>query len=568
MTRVAAIGLDATEWTVAQRLMAEGKLPNLASLCDRSAKAQLRNVVPYRSEQVWTQFLTGKRSTDISYYSTETFDPATYASWCQGAFLGDPFYADSSLKTIAFDLPHSSLSRKVEGLQVTAWGAHGPQYPRASLPSGLVTQLDERFGAHPAFDNDFDLGWFDDNYINSLTDALHVGARGRVAASMWLQEQLPDWELFITSMSEIHSAGHHFWHGVDPSHPLHVHASAPLAGRRFEEVATTVDAELGRLVDSLPEDTVLMVFALHGMLPADDLPSMVLLPELLHRRHFGKALLKPGIDPAEWRKAGYPFVIPESKDAWAVMTWLRSHFDGTPRERIRNAVRRQAPTGLLEWARQRTGRPAAYPLGELREPIPAETWATPEEIAANSGARKEIDWQPAYWYRPYWSQMPFFALPTFTDAHIRINLKGRERDGIVEREDYEKACDEAVRVLHQIRNPRTGEPVIADVLRVRAEDPMDPDGPDSDLLIVWSEALDSIAHPDVGIVGPVPFMRTGAHTSNGFLMVSGAQIDPVDLGVREATDLPPTILDLLGQKPPTGMVGESLAAEIRSAALS
>ena len=92
-------------------------------------------------------------------------------------------------------------------------------------------------------------------------------------------------------MSEPHSAGHHMWHGIDPSHPLHQAPTAEQARRRLIEVYDAVDAEIGRLIDGLPADTSVAVFAVHGMQPnANDVPSMVLLPELLHRITFGTAL--------------------------------------------------------------------------------------------------------------------------------------------------------------------------------------------------------------------------------------------------------------------------------------
>lgn len=46
-------------------------------------------------------------------------------------------------------------------------------------------------------------------------------------------------------------------------------------------------------------------------------------------------------------------------------------------------------------------------------------------------------------------------------AHIFINLKGRDPHGIVEPEDYEKVQEEIIRALMNMRNPETGEQVVA-----------------------------------------------------------------------------------------------------------
>ena len=133
---------------------------------------------------------------------------------------------------LAFDVPHTVLSAEVEGIQVTAWGAHSPQYPRASLPAGLLTEIDRRFGAHPAFDADTQAGWYHEAYTDALTEALRLGARKRADAVIDLAATHPDWDLLVTVFGEPHSAGHQFWHGWDVSHPLHdVEAARPTAAR-------------------------------------------------------------------------------------------------------------------------------------------------------------------------------------------------------------------------------------------------------------------------------------------------------------------------------------------------
>lgn len=46
-------------------------------------------------------------------------------------------------------------------------------------------------------------------------------------------------------------------------------------------------------------------------------------------------------------------------------------------------------------------------------------------------------------------------------AHIFINLKGRDPQGIVEPEDYHKVQQEIIRALYDMKNPETGESVVA-----------------------------------------------------------------------------------------------------------
>lgn len=167
--RVAAIAIDAAKWSVVDRLMRGGRLPHLRAVAERCARARLRNVEVYRSELVWVQFLTGKGAADHRWRGQIHFDAATYSAYGRGTLDAAPFYAQGlEVPVVAFDLIHSVIAGGVEGDQVTAWGAHSPQYPHSSRPAGLLAEIDRRFGTNPAFGNDLDIGWYEPALSNPL----------------------------------------------------------------------------------------------------------------------------------------------------------------------------------------------------------------------------------------------------------------------------------------------------------------------------------------------------------------------------------------------------------------
>jgi predicted AlkP superfamily phosphohydrolase/phosphomutase len=552
--RVVAVGLDAMERTLVEPLMAAGALPNLAALRDRSVRCHLSNTVAYRSELPYTQFLTGKDGGANQYWTTVSFDPTTYDVATVGALDARPFYAlGTDTRVVQFDVPHSVLAEDVSGIQVTGWGCHSPQYPRAARPEGMLREIDARFGPHPAWGNDSEPGWYEPDYIEALTDALRIGAHRRVDVLAWLQRRVPDWDLILTVMSEPHSAGHHLWHGVDPNHPLHHAATSELARQRLLDTYQAVDAAVGRLLDSLPEDVATVVFALHGMQPNEnDLPSLVLLPELLHRLWKGRPLLRDG-DQTAWAAGGFEPLVPPRHRRW--IAHMQAAFAGRLRDDPTHRLRTLTPEPLLNLARRATGRFVPPPVGQLDWPVPPETDLPIEEIRQ---WREHLKWQVPTWYRRHWPTMPAFVLPTFSDGHVRINLSGRERDGIVPADEYRAVGELVVDIVRRCRDPRTGEPVLEDVLWTHGDDPFDPEAPDADLVFLWRHPIDAFEHPDVGTVGPFPFMRTGEHSSNGFAFVSAPHLEPQDLGNRSALDVTPTILRLLGHEPPADMQGSSL----------
>jgi hypothetical protein len=553
MPRVAAVAIDAAEWWYVERLMDQGRLPNLAAVRARSASFPLRSPMAYRSELSWARFLSGQEPFDArNWAASMTFDPATYTLASTAASRARPFYAfGPGTKVIALDLIHCALADDVDGPQVVAWGSHSPQYPRSSRPAGLLTEIDERFGLNPVFENDSFPAWYDPEYLDVFGRGSVTAVDRRAEIGTWLLEEHPDWELFLMCISEVHTGSHLLWHGVDEASPLHGTSTSDQAGRAMDDILIAADRAIGRIVAALPEDASLLVFAFHGAMPADDLLCTVLLPELLLRHHTGRALLASP-DTAQWRAEGCPPVLPPADYPWG--EYLVDQFADGPKQQVRRALRRRMSRATFERLRGLAGRTPTESPARLPRPIPPESLDPLAELAR---FEQPIDYQVAAWYRRHWPSMRSFALPTFADGHVRLNLRGRERDGLVAIEDYTSACDEVVRLLADCRDARTGAPVLQDVIRVRQDDPLDPDGPESDLLVIWDAPSDAVEHPTLGVIGPFPHLRTSHHTNHGFALVSGPGVEPGAFEERSTVDLTATVLDLLGRSA-DDVVGRSL----------
>jgi predicted AlkP superfamily phosphohydrolase/phosphomutase len=153
---------------------------------------------------------------------------------------------------------------------------------------------------------------------------------------------------------------------------------------------------------------------------------------------------------------------------------------------------------------------------------------------------------PATRYQPCWSEMDAFALPSFYDGRIRLNLCGRERLGRVAPSDYEKRCDALAQLVAECSDPRTGEPVAAAVERL-ARDPLGAGETEADLIVNWRGSPLGLSHPRLGLVGPAPYRRPGGHTGGrgvGYLALP--ELPPGDHGLRSAFDVVPTLLELCG----------------------
>ncbi len=122
--------------------------------------------------------------------------------------------------------------------------------------------------------------------------------------------------------------------------------------------------------------------------------------------------------------------------------------------------------------------------------------------------------------------MKAFVIPSFSDCHIRLNVKGRERDGILDPAEYATACDQIEAELRLLVDPRTGGPIVNEVLRIRSDDPMAEIGPSPDLVVTFHHVTDVVEHPALGLIGPAPLMRMGEHTPEGWAVIRTPDGEP------------------------------------------
>jgi predicted AlkP superfamily phosphohydrolase/phosphomutase len=541
--RVLAIGLDGLEVGFADRLMAAGELPALAELRRRSACFRLDHGPAQRAGLAWEQVASGLSPDAGRRWAAVEFDPTTYDAWQEGARF-TPWWEGLDRRVLVFDTPYVDLRRARNTHGVVAWGAHDPGTIRAGRPDGLLAEFEQRFGRYPASQWTYGRPFPSSAHTEAMGDALSRALDLRSRAACWLStDRLPDWDLFIAVVGEVHGAVEGLWHGVDPSHPHHGHPSAAAAYRALVEVHRALDRMVGELM-SAQGDAALVAFNMGGMgVNKSDVLSMVLLPELLYRHAFGQPLLTV---PEEW--AATPGRVPIVKDG---ESWSDSSEAWVPSVSGEESAP-LASEALVSLAR-RLPRPVKGVLKGVRAAV--ASWRSHHEPTA----RQDLHWQPALRYRHHWPGMPAFALPSFYDGRIRINLQGRERHGTVAPSRYEETCRELETMLRECRDPRTGEPVVDFIERASTRDPLALTGSEADLIVVWRGVVAALEHPHWGLIGPVPLLRTGGHTGPyGMAYVAAPGLEPGDRGVRSAFDVAPTIVSLLGDQAPAHMSGKSL----------
>lgn len=532
MQRVLAIGLDGYEESLERQLIEAGELPALARLRDRSARYLLDHGPAQRSGLAWEHVSTGLSPEGAGRWAALHFDPKTYSVWQEGTRLS-PFPARLKSRTVVFDAPYFDLAQAPEVRGVVGWGAHDPGIPHAARPDVLLPEFETRFGRYLAENWIYGVVWASVERARQMGDLLAQSVSQRARAARWLLgERLPDWDLALVVVSEAHSAIEGLWHGVDHTHPLHQMPSAGPAREGLLAVYRGIDRLVGELEADFP-DAALVVFSMGGMGPNySDTASMVLLAELMYRHAFGDSLLQ---QPDAWTGATTLPSLGEEQD-WAV------------------AIHETFPADTLARAPILAARPFRTPLEKV-----LQRFFPQPEPAEDSYLRRSAGWIPAMLYQPHWHSMPAFALPSFYDGRIRINVSGRERRGRVPIPKYEAKCDEIESLLLDCRDPATGDKIVDRVERVAGRDPRTLGATESDMVVVWKGTFCALDHPTLGRVGPIPFRRPGGHTGPyGMAYLSNVGLKAGDMGVRSSFDVVPTLIDLLGEPLPEGLSGASL----------
>ncbi len=540
---VIVIGLDSADPHVIEEWINNGELPVLAGLRDRGTYGRLENFEAFSAETPWTTFATGCAPSTTGYWSPLKFIEGSYDVTTQAAFDYEefpPFYVNPDLKCAIFDVPQVRIDPRVNGIQISAWGAHSAQVPRESLPTNLYSDIVERYGVHPLLDRDFAV-CTDIKTTLSLEDGLLEGIRRRGEICHDLLKQEP-WDLFMTVFGEAHSAGHNFWQLSQKDHPLYEQLRPKVDHDPMLTTFQGMDKAIGRILEAAPDDATVIVFSAHGMgANTMDLPSATFLPELMYRYSFpGKTALAAG-------EYGAPLSDPIVDMDWKF--WERHVWNTKSGSLFQKMMRKITPNQLI--AR----------LEPYFEDVSGTTDLIPPVTLAERGT--SVAFEPATWFTPLWPKMKAFALPSFSEGYVRVNLKGREPDGIVEPDEYDTVCDEIVQKINALTCARTGKKMAREIIRTRqAGNNRDPKLPDADIIVLWQEeyATDVVESKEFGRIGPVPHYRAGSHRHDGFVLAAGAGIPQSwsSDSIGHAMDLPATILQMANVDIPSHIEGHPL----------
>lgn len=474
---VLVVGIDSAEHSLIWRMIEQDELPVLKSLLAAGKWIRLESPAAIGTSSVWPTFMTGEDPEVHGIYSEWCWEPATMSvRWLSEHDL-QPFWeplADAGNSIGILAVPFMPLVGLADGFEISE---SEPYVRLDNNPQARVTGLTDLVNAEAARKSLTNArvsvsGPEDFKNLQKLASGSHEGIklRGKLAEQL-LSRTKPD--LSVIVFTETHESGHCLWQTVEPEDPLFQEDSL----QKLRDVKPTlktiyqeVDHQIGKLIDVVGKRATILVFALHGMSPARGVPTFL-----------APLMIEAGFSPISNRNS-------QSLSGRVA--------------RLAASVKRLTPARIKRLYYKSLPRSTVLKL------------ATPTIL-------------PQY----DWSRTRAFSLVTEQHGSIRINLVGREAEGIVPVAEYAEACREVEQWLHTLITI-DGKPLAKRVIRMTESGEQALERRIPDVIVHWEDV--AFRSPLRIKDSPIDFFPDGnrylsQHTSEGFCILKS----DCDTGVVE-----------------------------------
>ncbi|MBU0493079.1 MAG: alkaline phosphatase family protein [Chloroflexi bacterium] len=503
--RVFVLGLDGATLDRIQLLLDEGKLPNFARLVAGGAHGPLTTTIPPVTAPAWSSFMTGKNPAQHGLYDFMKRRPGTYypipvSSRDRDAPAIWDIAGAAGRPVIVLNVPVTYPPHPVNGYMITGMLTpnNAPDAERA-YPPELMQELRDQVGEYVIYPRKV----YAKGRVDEFLQELYYTAGQRIKAVRYLMRHKP-WDFFMVVFNETDTIQHGAWGVSDPQWHDYDPAEHEQYGNPINDYYERMDEVLGEILDELDDNTTLFIMSDHG---AGPVYQFLYVNNFLERRGFMRFRRNP---------------ITLGKV-------LMFRLGITARTVYKFLIR----IGLGGLRRSMDKRRGGY--AKLR--------------------RYFVSFADVDWGRTQAYAMGYIG-------QVFLNVQGREPEGAVAPADYNSVREEIIAALRQLKDPKTGEPLIEDIYRKEeiyhgAYMDIAPD------IVFMPRNLEAIAFGDFefpsNTVLEPSYAISSHHRMNGIFFAYGAGVRP-GLRVEDAhiLDLAPTILHVMGLPVPADMDGRVL----------
>ena len=523
--RVLLIGLDAGDRELIEQWENEGLLPNISRMRAQGTWAQLHTTAEVLHVSAWPSIFTGTTPDKHGLYHAYVMQPGHQTplrprpDLCPVPFVWKTL-DEHGKRCIVVDAFLTCPLKNFRGAQIIDWGSWTWFWQQTILPEALASEIAARFGPYPAEDHS-KVGMTPPPDPEGFRERLLAAVAKKAEVTQWLM-QSRDWDFFLVVFGECHPAGHYFWHFHDTSYVAHPQGSSAELRTALRDVYIALDRAVGQLLDCAGAETIVCLISGDGMGP--NYSGSHILTRLLEKM---RLLNDPG---------------------------------GTPDAQSAAATASAQTPGKAKARRDL--------LGTLRGLIPksARVAISRTLLPRSVNEKLSLRWKTA---SIAWERTRAFVIENANEGFIRINLAGREPEGIVRPgEEYQRLCDALFDTANSMTNPANGRRAVHNVHRPQVEyhGPCREQMPD--IVITWDPGArvttslntnaHGVTHGEHAGCEVAPYY-TGNHRPNAFAAIVGPGVAPGRvLEGASILDIAPTILARFGITAPDYMDGRVL----------
>jgi predicted AlkP superfamily phosphohydrolase/phosphomutase len=498
--------LDGATPELLERWTKEDKLPFLKHIMQTGVYGKLRSVYPPISPAAWTTFATGYNPGKHGVYDFRDYDNRRYSCFADTIVDSNSFAGKSIWDLVGaagqrvgvVTVPVTYPAWKVNGFMISGYPT--PDTGKSyTYPPELAKTIPPLVG--------------DAAFFKSATHHVLLKEMNRLmhlCTDVSIQEMKKDeYSLFIMVVGATDRAHHDWWKYIDPAHPAYDPQQAELYSNLILEVYQAADACVGKFLEAIDEQTTVIVMSDHG---GGAHPAFY-----FHTNHLLRTLdlLRPNAK-ATVGKGGL-------KDAFK--QFYRSKIRRFP---YLEKVYRSLPQSLKRMATN----------------IDAQTMMNLDVV----------DWKHTKAYR----------FPMYPPVEgIMINVAGRQPEGCVQPgEEYEALRTRILEAARDLRDPRTGEPIVLEAYRREEVYHGERLETAPDLILVTRDSYKGGTSIDE-LVSDVPLdvlsKLSGVHRMDGIILSQGPHMrHNATIEGAGIIDVAPTILYTLGMPIPSDMDGKPL----------
>lgn len=516
MPPVLIIGLDGGSFDLIRPWVAQGKLSNIARLMNSGTTGNLKSTVPPMTFPAWNAFMTGKNPGKHGVFDFMERKRGTFNLEIKNA-------GHRKCDTIWKIASAADRRCAVIGVPVT----YPPEEINGVMISGFDAPfLDERIMYPRELFHELNekVGEYivsaqfsrelKEGNIEKALDALLTAVDRKAETAKYLMKKGP-WDLFMIVFGETDAVMHHFWKYHDPHSPQRV-GDEEVNVDPIYEIYKRIDEHIGDLLNLSGEDATVIVMSDHGAGGAGD--KVVYINRFLEQN----GLLTFQHDSS------------------------RKYFSKTL-DTLKFFIRTVLPA---KWLKQLLYNPEGMGL----------KWEAKLRFSS-------IDWSRTLVYA---EETPYYP-------NLRVNLKGREPEGTVEKDDYLSVINKTIEVLNNWKDPESGKKVVTKAYIKEDIYRGDYIENSPDILISWNytegysylfrpsftaktrESIEKLSRQEMKKMPDFMLKRSGSHREEGVFIIQGKGIKPgTPVDKVELIDLAPTILHIMGIPIPLDLDGRVL----------